>query len=261
MHFSTAFAVAALAGLAQAQVPQGFKPSVTTKLEVIYNSSMIMEAGQLFGKAGMSPFSLSLRKPSLIYPDVQTQPKLALTSAMAKATETYMFVMIDLDVPPANGSTKRRTLLHCMNTGFKATKQQIGGAATVLASSDKGPANYIPPGPPATDTVAHRYVQLLFAQPENLSVAKADVSDRVGFDIVSFMTKYKLAAPMAGNFLTVDGRMNGTATNAPKSTGTKGSPKASGTPMQFQGAAGELSVPYGTAGRLGALALAAMFVL
>ncbi|KAL7775983.1 hypothetical protein CFE70_006395 [Pyrenophora teres f. teres 0-1] len=163
MHFSTAFAVVALAGLAQAQVPAGFKPSVNTKLEVIYNSSMIMEAGQLFGKA---------------------------------------------------------------------------------------------------DTVAHRYVQLLFTQPANLSVAKADVSDRVGFDIVAFMTKYKLAEPMAGNFLTVDGRMNGTVTGAAKATGTRGSPTASGTPpMQFQGAAGELSVPYGTVGRLGALALAVMFVL
>ncbi|EDU43934.1 PBP domain containing protein [Pyrenophora tritici-repentis] len=245
MHFSTAFAVVALAVLAQAQVPTGFKPSVNTKLEVIYNSTMIMEAGQLFGKA-----------------DVQTQPKIALTSAMAKASETYMFVMIDLDVPPANGSTKRRTLLHCMNTGFKATKQQIGGAATVLATTEKGPSNYIPPGPPATDTVAHRYVQLLFAQPANLSVAKADVSDRVGFDIVAFMTKYKLAEPMAGNFLTVDGRMNVTATGGAKPTGTKGSPKPSGTPpMQFQGAAAELGVPYGTVGRLGALALAVMFIL
>ena len=181
---------------------------------------------------------------------------------MAKATDTYMFVMIDLDVPPAEGSTQRRTLLHCMNTGFKATKEQIGGAATLLASPDKGPSNYIPPGPPATDTIAHRYVQLLFAQPANLSVAKTEVSDRVGFDIVAFMTKHNLAAPMAGNFITVDGRINGSVTAAATGTGTKGSPKASGTPpMQFQGAAGELSVPYGMVGKLGALALAVMFVL
>jgi len=55
MYFSTAFAVVALAGLAQAQVPSGFKPSVNTKLEVVFNSSMVMEAGQLFGKAGMLP--------------------------------------------------------------------------------------------------------------------------------------------------------------------------------------------------------------
>ncbi|KAG9376500.1 hypothetical protein A1F94_013047 [Pyrenophora tritici-repentis] len=76
------------------------------------------------------------------------------------------------------------------------------------------------------------------------------------------MTKYKLAEPMAGNFLTVDGRMNVTATGGAKPTGTKGSPKPSGTPpMQFQGAAAELGVPYGTVGRLGALALAVMFIL
>ncbi|RMZ68197.1 Phosphatidylethanolamine-binding PEBP [Pyrenophora seminiperda CCB06] len=253
MQFATAFALVALAGLAQAQVPNGFKPSVNTKLEVIYNSSMVMKAGQLFGKT-----------------DVQNQPQIALTSAMAgaKASDTYMFVMIDLDVPPADGSTKRRTLLHCMNTGFKATKQQVGGAATILASTEKGPANYIPPGPPATDTVAHRYVELLFAQPANLSVAKTEVTDRVGFDIAAFMTKHGLAAPMAGNFLMVDGRMNGTATAAPKASGTKGmasgkaTPKASGTPpAQFPGAAGELSVPSGMVVKLGALVLAAMYVL
>jgi phosphatidylethanolamine-binding protein (PEBP) family uncharacterized protein len=89
-------------------------------------------------------------------------------------SETYMFVMLDLDVPPAEGSTARRVLLHAMNTGFKATQQRVGGTATILASTQKGPAAYLPPGPPATDTMAHRYVQLLFRQPDALAVQASD---------------------------------------------------------------------------------------
>ena len=45
--------LAALAGVAQAQTPQGFKPAVNTKLDVMFNTSMVMEPGQLLTKAGM----------------------------------------------------------------------------------------------------------------------------------------------------------------------------------------------------------------
>ena len=184
---------------------------------------------------------------------------------MIDSSQTYMFVMLDLDVPPANGSTERRVLLHCMNTGFKATKQQLMGAATLLASSEKGPAAYIPPGPPATDTVAHRYVQLLFQQPASLNIqasAFAGAQARIGFDIESFMSKNGVSAPVAGNFFRVDGRIAATA------SGTAGAAGASctgamptGTPQPFTGAAGEVSVPYGTAGLLSGIALFVLLVL
>ena len=93
---------------------------------------------------------------------------------MTNMSTTYMFVMLDLDVPPEEGSTKRRVLLHAMNTGFKATQQKISGSATLLASTEKGPAAYIPPGPPPTDTIPHRYVQLLFQQPGDFSMSASD---------------------------------------------------------------------------------------
>jgi phosphatidylethanolamine-binding protein (PEBP) family uncharacterized protein len=96
---------------------------------------------------------------------------------MANSSATYMFVMLDLDVPPADGSTKRRVLLHAMNTGFKATQQKISGSATLLASTDKGPAAYIPPGPPPTDTIPHRYVELLFQQPADLEILATQFKD------------------------------------------------------------------------------------
>ncbi|CAN9112435.1 unnamed protein product [Alternaria alternata] len=248
MYFSTSVLVAGLVSLAQAQVPSGFTPQAATKLEVIFNSTMVNTAGQQLAKAS-----------------VATQPQLALSSAMIDSSQTYMFVMLDLDVPPANGSTERRVLLHCMNTGFKATKQQLMGAATLLASSEKGPAAYIPPGPPATDTVAHRYVQLLFQQPASLNIqasAFAGAQARIGFDIESFMSKNGVSAPVAGNFFRVDGRIAATASGTAGAAGASGTgAMPTGTPQPFTGAAGEVSVPYGTAGLLSGIALFALLVL
>ncbi|CAN9213855.1 unnamed protein product [Alternaria sp. RS040] len=248
MYFSTSVLVAGLVSLAQAQVPSGFTPPAATKLEVIFNSTMVNTAGQQLAKAS-----------------VATQPQLALSSAMIDSSQTYMFVMLDLDVPPANGSTERRVLLHCMNTGFKATKQQLMGAATLLASSEKGPAAYIPPGPPATDTVAHRYVQLLFQQPASLNIqasAFAGGQARIGFDIESFMSMNGVSAPVAGNFFRVDGRIAATASGTAGVAGASGTgAMPTGTPQPFTSAAGEVSAPYGTAGLLSGIALFALLVL
>lgn len=174
-----------------------------------------------------------------------------------------MFVMLDLDVPPANTSTQRRVLLHCMNTGFKATKQQLMGTATLLASSEKGPAPYLAPSPPATDTVAHRYVELLFKQPASLNIkasAFARAQDRIGFNIESFMSQNGVSAPVAANFFRVDGRTSATASgNGATASGAGARPTS--TPEPFTGAASEMSVPYGAAGMLSGLALFALLVL
>lgn len=264
MHFIPSVLVAGLVGLAQAQVPSGFTPQATTKLEVIFNSTMVNTAGQQLAKACKSP-DIPTQIAILTCLAAATQPQLALSSAMIDASQTYMFVMLDLDVPPADGSTERRTLLHCMNTGFKATKQQLMGAATLLASSEKGPAPYIPPGPPATDTVAHRYVELLFPQPASLNIqasAFAGVQDRIGFDIQSFMSQNGVSAPLAANFFRVDGRISATASGTGSATVASGAAATpTGTPQPFTGAAGEISVPYGTAGLLSGVALFAVLVL
>jgi hypothetical protein len=185
---------------------------------------------------------------------------------MVDMTETYMFVMLDLDVPPAEGSTERRVLLHAMNTGFKATQQKISGAATLLASSEKGPAAYIPPGPPATDTKPHRYVELLFQQPAKLAVKASDFADtsaRIGFKLEDFMKKNELKAPVAGNFFMVDGRATGKGGKGGKagSTGTAavsgGMPKS--TIQPFTGAAArKVDFSQGMAGVLGGLVLLAI---
>lgn len=167
--------------------------------------------------------------------------------------------MLDLDVPPEEGSTKRRVLLHAMNTGFKATQQKISGSATLLASTEKGPAAYIPPGPPPTDTIPHCYVQLLFQQPLDFGVKASDfanTSTRINFDINAFMTKNKVSTPIAGNFFMVDGRASATAKGTASASVSGG--LAGNTVQPFTGAAGKFGLSQSMAGVLGGLALFAV---
>ncbi|PVH99266.1 PEBP-like protein [Periconia macrospinosa] len=245
MYFSSSVVVAILAGIAQAQTPQGFKPEVKNKLDVMFNSTMVSKPGQLLSKA-----------------ETASAPQIAASSSMVDSSKSYVFVMLDLDVPAAQGNATRRVLLHAMETGFKPTSQKIAGNAVLLASTEKGPASYIPPGPPATDTIPHRYVQMLFEQPQTLAVQASDFANmqaRINFDITSFAEKNKLGEPMAANFFTVDGK----ATAAGGKGGAKGTASASGampsrTAAPFTGAAGQLDVSYGLAGLLGGLALVAV---
>jgi hypothetical protein len=56
MYFTTSLVAAALAAFTQAQsvTPSGFTPSASSKLDVIFNSTMVMTPGQMLTKAGKS---------------------------------------------------------------------------------------------------------------------------------------------------------------------------------------------------------------
>ncbi|KAF2826823.1 PEBP-like protein [Ophiobolus disseminans] len=244
MYISSPFLIAALGSIACAQTtPQRFTPATSAKLEVVFNSTAVNTPGQLLSKTTTS-----------------TQPQIALSNVQSTQNETYMFIMLDLDVPPQGSSTKRRVLLHALTTGFKATQQRITGSGTLLASPQKGPAMYIPPGPPATDTIAHRYVELLFRQPANLNVQASDfanITGRFNFDVVKFMAENQVGAPVAGNFFTVDGRANATAASG-SGTATGSGGIARNTLVPFEGAAGRREVAWGFVGMVGGLAVVVM---
>lgn len=53
MHFFSSLLVAAVAGIAQAQTPQGFSPASNTKLDVIFNTTAVNTPGQLLSKQRM----------------------------------------------------------------------------------------------------------------------------------------------------------------------------------------------------------------
>lgn len=176
-------------------------------------------------------------------PATASQPQIAVSDA--KADQTYVFMMVDLDVPPMGGGNgTRRTLLHAMNTGFKATQQSMGGAM-LLATTDKGPATYIGPSPPPQDTIPHRYVEMLFKQPESLQVSATDFANsqsRIGFDVESFVKENNLGEPLAANFFTVDGRAKGGATASGTAASSGGMPQ--NTVQPFTGAGRKLDVSF-----------------
>lgn len=191
------------------------------------------------------------------------QPQLAIPSSLVSSSDTYMFVMLDLDVPPAAGNTTRRVLLHALNTGFRATQQSISINSTVssdkvlLASTERGPATYIGPSPPATDSKPHRYVELLFEQPSSFQLAASDFADRqarFNFDITNFMEENGLAEPLAANFFTVDGQTG--AGVGPTTTSSGGINRSTLEP--FEGQAESLGVSLGLMGILGAAVLVVM---
>lgn len=172
-----------------------------------------------------------------------------------------MFVMLDLDVPPAQGNTTRRVLLHALITGFKATQQTVAGAATLLASPEKGPAAYLAPSPPATDSVPHRYVELLFTQPAAFNVPAsefANVQARIGFNINSFMRQNSLSAPIAANFFQVLGTANAVASGTATATATSTGGIVRNTLQPFEGAVGRMEVSQGLLGLLGGAVLLAV---
>ncbi|KAL1856943.1 hypothetical protein VTK73DRAFT_8167 [Phialemonium thermophilum] len=180
-----------LSGPSLAQTPPGFTPEVAAHLDVIYGSKAV------------SPPGIELAKS-----DVQKQPTIGTSDTVLNGT--YLFVMIDLDVPasftnPSAGP--RRTNLHAMITGFQSDGTKTDGGVNVLSSSATGPVRYLGPAPPAeTPPHPHRYVQLLFPTPESgFSVSQADVGQSLGFDIHAFIKKKNLDAPVRANYFNVTG--------------------------------------------------------
>lgn len=152
------------------------------------------------------------------------------------------------------------TTIYLLTTSTEATSQSVGSNAVLLASTDKGPASYFGPSPPATDTKAHRYTQLLFKQPSTLEVsatAFADTSARIGFDIAAFAKTNGLGEPLAANFFMVDGRASGGRGGSASGTGRASRPTASDAPLgrnstgpEFDGGATAVGLSMGVMGTI-----------
>jgi hypothetical protein len=111
--------------------------------------------------------------------------------------------MLDLDVP-LNGGT---TLLHWLVPDV--VPNASNGQLTIPNTTDTPGAPYFGPAPPPGN--AHRYVELLFDQPENFEIPAdfasinppKNVTDRIGFDLEKFVEESGLKKLVAGNFFRV----------------------------------------------------------
>ncbi|CZR65526.1 uncharacterized protein PAC_15426 [Phialocephala subalpina] len=171
-----------VAGVTLAQTPSGFSPNVTAHLDVIFGSTAITPGLQMQKSAVAS------------MPTIGTQTDL---------TGTYVYFMIDIDLPPTNSGGPRGTVLHGMITGFKSSGT-TKGTTHVLTSKDTGPSSYFGPSPPSeTPAHPHYYIELLFEQPANFAVPsamKSQVSSRLNFNVTQFIDLAGLKDPVAANY-------------------------------------------------------------
>lgn len=168
--------------------------------------------------------------------------------------------MVDLDVPGANATAPRQTLLHWFAPNVTSTTDTKNTTSTFKIST--GGAPYLQPSPPIGD-IPHRYVVLLFAQPKNFSVAAfgginppANTTARIGFNVTNFIRLTGLGAPLAANYFTVQNttvNANATTTSTAAAgastsakattsvqvtTGTNATKTATSTPVQVTKNAG-----------------------
>jgi hypothetical protein len=124
-----------------------------------------------------------------------------------KSEEEYLIVMLDPDVQfPQQPST---TILHWIQPSFQYNSTSFALTPT-SDSRDNGIANYAGPHPPAGQI--HRYVLLLFTQPEDYtfpekfkSFIPPDILHRVGFNVAKFAEAAELRKLVAANYFTVEG--------------------------------------------------------
>lgn len=112
----------------------------------------------------------------------------------AKESEYYTLAMVDPDAP-SRENPKFREWHHWL----------VGNIQGGDMKKSEVLSDYIGSGPPK-GTGLHRYVILVYKQPEKLNFAKVDKlpknsgEKRGKFSISKFATQFKLGSPVAGNF-------------------------------------------------------------
>ncbi|KAJ9264368.1 hypothetical protein DTO212C5_7203 [Paecilomyces variotii] len=120
---------------------------------------------------------------------------------------TYLVINVDLDAP-FKSFNFLGPVLHWVQSGL--TPEMIEGGTSVLKPHDTPViANYARPGPPP-GSGPHRYVFLLYEQPEGFDVTKyapaggkpVGVRRRMRYDLDAFEKKANLGPVIAANYFT-----------------------------------------------------------
>ncbi|PVH77708.1 PEBP-like protein [Cadophora sp. DSE1049] len=174
-----------------AQTPPNFSPNVTSTLQV------------KFGTKSVTPGMALTKAETAKIPTIGTSDE-ALNG-------TYIFFMIDLDVPGSlvgGAAGSRVTNLHCLLTGFTSSTMATNSLFT-LTTKDTSPKAYVGPAPPVENPpYAHKYVEILYAQPAGFKVPSTQtsaVSRGIGFNLTAFVAEAKLAEPVRANWFSVTG--------------------------------------------------------
>nr|QTE75999.1 ScyL1 [Scytalidium album] len=179
-----------LFALTVAQTPPSFRPSCNQNLGITWPNNVSVTPG--------SP---------LLASDTSTQPSLSASIDLLKGDGEYLLVMLDPDVQfPQQPPT---TILHWIQPSFQYNSTSFALTPT-SDPRNEGVASYAGPHPPAGQI--HRYILLLFIQPEEYTFPEdferflpADIPHRVDFDVTEFVKAAELAEPVAANYFTVEG--------------------------------------------------------
>jgi len=107
--------------------------------------------------------------PGLYIPRADAASAPEITFSAASPSKTYLVINIDPDAPFKSWPVL--PALHWLQAGLKATE-----GSTTLKSEDPFVVNYAPPGPPPGAS-PHRYIFLLYEQPEGFDAKKFGAPD------------------------------------------------------------------------------------
>jgi phosphatidylethanolamine-binding protein (PEBP) family uncharacterized protein len=117
---------------------------------------------------------------------------------------TYLVICIDLDAPFISFSFLA-PILHWLQSGLKASQDGSG----TLQSSEPPISNYRGPGPPP-GAAPHRYVFLLYEQPDDFNATKyapaggkeMGMGPRTRWNLDAWVKEAKLGPVLAVNYFT-----------------------------------------------------------
>ena len=166
--------------------------------------------------------------------------------------------MVDPDARSPDGSP--REILHWLQPGVTSSQQSLQNGTSVPLSTNNTAAiaSYRGPAPPAElPPRPHRYIQLLFAQPQDFTLPEAfsmfNSQNRSGFDIARFATEANLGPVLAANYFLTQNTSVPTA-----ATGSGAMPSSTSPVTMFTG--GAASVGVGSVSVLGLLGVIAQLV-
>jgi hypothetical protein len=175
-----------------------------------------IQPGQFIPRAGKLLFSclplhLHLNLSPILYPqskltilpptDTLSAPTLSIPTAIASPSQTYLVICLDLD-PPFASFPFAGPINHWLQSGFR-----LSLSSTNLTTTDPFIVNYFRPGPPP-GAGPHRYLFLLYEQPENFDVKEYAPKDwkevgvlpRIRWDLEGWERRAGVGGVVAANW-------------------------------------------------------------
>lgn len=94
------------------------------------------------------------------------------------------------------------------SSSFRNGSFSLLSTSPISSTSSSSPLSYLSPSPPPSSSKPHRYLLLLFNQPNSFSINTISTTTRNNFNLKSFMNQYNLGVPLSAHFFKVGGAEN-----------------------------------------------------